>query len=88
MKTLKSYLIKESSCGGYNSGDVETVGDALLNSLGDDYDADECLADDYGEIGWKVFDLESAAEELDIDVDELEDYIDNYAARLEDYLGI
>ena len=85
MKDIKNFLT-ESTCGGYDSSDIETVGDALLNSLGD-YDPDD-LAADYEEIGWDVFDIEYAAEELDIDSDDLFDYIDNYAGELEEYLGI
>lgn len=86
MKNLKNFLM-ESTCGGYNSSDIETVGDALLNSLGDDYDTDD-LADDYNEVGWNIFDLETAAEELDIDEYDLRDYIENYAKKLEEYLDI
>ena len=85
MKPINKF-INESTCGGYNSGDADQVAQALIGTCSVDI-KDEKELDDYcDEDGWWTFDLEAAAEELKIDVDDLQDYLDNYGDRVMDCL--
>lgn len=87
MKSLKEYLVKESSCGGYTSNGYEEVGQALINSYeGDKIENEDDLDKYMDEDGWYIFDLDYAADELDIDTGDLEDYLDNYFDDVKQYI--
>lgn len=78
MKSIKNYIL-ESSCGGYDSSDHDTISNALINTYDGDTINDEDELNEYmDEDGWYIFDLDAAADELDIDIGDLEDYLDNY----------
>lgn len=87
MKSLKEYLVKESNCGGYTSNDYEEVGQTLINSYeGDKIENEDDLDKYMDKDGWYIFDLDYAADELDIDTGDLEDYLDNYFDDVKQYI--
>ena len=86
MKHLKDFII-ESSTGGYSSSDYEAIGDALMNNCTEDVNSEEELNDLFDECGWDFFDIEAAADELDIEVDNLLYYLDKWGYDyVQDYL--
>ena len=79
-------FIKESTCGGYNSGDAEEIANALIYTCPIDIEDKNELNDLLDEDGYYTFDIDSAAEELNIDSGDLLDYLDNYWDRVVDYI--